>query len=174
MRRRIAAKFRMHFIGSFVKLNRISEVLMHERFFDNFIKSWKFSLVTKICKKFKQFQPGFSCIVPKILKKGPHWRAQMVEPLSFFNSHAVANYQKLEGDPLQTLQNFRKKSHTVPKKMKGGPFGNIEKFSKNHTGPKKLKGDPLLSSGFVLYVTLKRRKNYFGSVPWFKLYDLAS
>ena len=42
----IAAKFRMHFLGSLIKLNRISEVLLHGRFFENFIKSWKISLVT--------------------------------------------------------------------------------------------------------------------------------
>ena len=41
LRRRIAAKFRMHLIGSLIKLNQISEVLMHGR------------------KKFKQFQPGY-------------------------------------------------------------------------------------------------------------------
>ena len=33
------AKFRMHLIGSLIKINRISEVLLHERFFENFIKS---------------------------------------------------------------------------------------------------------------------------------------
>ena len=36
----------MHFIGSLIKLNRISEVLLHVRFFDNLIKSWKVRLVT--------------------------------------------------------------------------------------------------------------------------------
>ena len=41
LRRKIAAKFRMHLIGSLIKLNRISEGLMHGRFFENFIKSWK-------------------------------------------------------------------------------------------------------------------------------------
>ena len=59
-RRRIASKFKMHFIGSLIELNRISEDLMHGHFFENFIKSWKISLVTykETCKKFKQFQPG--------------------------------------------------------------------------------------------------------------------
>ena len=33
--RRIAAKFNMHFIGSLIKLNRISEDLMHGHFFEN-------------------------------------------------------------------------------------------------------------------------------------------
>ena len=46
LRRKNAAKFRMHFIGSLIKLNRISEVSMHGRFFESFIKSWKISLVT--------------------------------------------------------------------------------------------------------------------------------
>ena len=45
-RRRIAAKFDMHFIGSLIKLNRINEDLMHGHFLENFSKSWKISLVT--------------------------------------------------------------------------------------------------------------------------------
>ena len=61
LRRRIAAKFRMRLIGSLIKINRISEVLMHVRFFENFTKSWKISLISyKTCKKFKQFQPGYT------------------------------------------------------------------------------------------------------------------
>ena len=35
----IAAKFRMHLIGSLININSISEVLMHGRFLENFIKS---------------------------------------------------------------------------------------------------------------------------------------
>ena len=46
MRHRIAAKIRMHLIGSSIKLNRISEVLLRGRFFENFIKSQKVSLET--------------------------------------------------------------------------------------------------------------------------------
>ena len=46
LRRRIAAKFRMHLIVSLIKLNLISEVLMHGRLFEKFIKSGKISLVT--------------------------------------------------------------------------------------------------------------------------------
>ena len=46
LRRRIAAKFRMHLICDLIKLNQISKVLLHGRFFENFIKSWKISLVT--------------------------------------------------------------------------------------------------------------------------------
>ena len=40
------------------------------------------------------------------------------------------------------------------KKLKGGPFGDIKKFSKkSRTVPKKIKrGDPLASAGFVGYV----------------------
>ena len=33
-------------IGSLIKLSRISEVLMHGRFLENFVKSWKIILVT--------------------------------------------------------------------------------------------------------------------------------
>ena len=46
LQRRNAAKFRMYLIGSLIKFNQISEVLMHGRFCENFIKSWKISLVT--------------------------------------------------------------------------------------------------------------------------------
>ena len=35
--------------------------------------------------------------------------------------------------------------------MKGGPFGN-KKIKKSHTVPKKFKGGPIVSSGFVSYV----------------------
>ena len=42
----IVAKFRMHFIGSLIKLNWISAILLHESLLENFIKSWKISLVT--------------------------------------------------------------------------------------------------------------------------------
>ena len=45
LRRRIAAKFSMHLIGSLIKVNRIREVLMHGRFVANFIKLLKISLV---------------------------------------------------------------------------------------------------------------------------------
>ena len=46
LRHRIAAKFSMHLMDSLINLNCISEVLMHGRFLENFIKSWKISLVT--------------------------------------------------------------------------------------------------------------------------------
>ena len=38
-RHRIATKFRMHLIGSLIKANLISEVLMHGRFFEIFFKN---------------------------------------------------------------------------------------------------------------------------------------
>ena len=40
--------------------------------------------------------------------------------LGFFNIHSVAKYQKNEGDPLETLKIFEKKSHNAPKKSKSG------------------------------------------------------
>ena len=42
----------------------------------------------------------------------------------------------------------------ITKNSKGGPFGDIKKFSKkSRTVPKKIKmGDPLASAGFVGYV----------------------
>ena len=48
------------------------------------------------------------------------------------------------------------------KKLKGGPFGDIKKFSKkSRTVPKKIKmGDPLASASFVSYV--KKVKNERG------------
>ena len=42
----LAAKFRMHLIGSLIKLNRICDVFLHGRFVEKFIKSWKISLAT--------------------------------------------------------------------------------------------------------------------------------
>ena len=47
LRRKIAAKFKMHFIGSLIKLIRICEVLLHGRLFENFIKSMKIRLVRR-------------------------------------------------------------------------------------------------------------------------------
>ena len=40
--------------------------------------------------------------------------------MEFFNIHSVAKHQKIEGDPLGKFL-FRK-SLTMPKKLKGGPF----------------------------------------------------
>ena len=62
---RIASKLMMHLIGSLINLNYISEVFMQEGFLENFIKSWKLSLVTY--KNFKQFQPGVWNIVYKYI-----------------------------------------------------------------------------------------------------------
>ena len=44
----------------------------------------------------------------------------------------LQNNKKLKGGPFGTLKNFRKKSRTVPRKIK--------------------RGDPLVSAGFVGYV----------------------
>ena len=46
LRRRIAAKVRMHLQGSLIKLNRIREILMHRRFLWIFYKIIKISLAT--------------------------------------------------------------------------------------------------------------------------------
>ena len=35
--------------------------------------------------------------------------------MGFFNIHPVAKYQKNEGDPLETLKNFEKKTHKAKK-----------------------------------------------------------
>ena len=53
------------------------------------------------------------------------------------------------------------------KKLEGGPFGDIKKFSKkSHSTEKKIeRGDPLVSSGFVGYV--KKVKNERGTL-WTK------
>ena len=48
------------------------------------------------------------------LKGGTLW--------GFSTSNLSQNSKKIEGDPLEKFF-FRKKSLTVPKKMKGGPFG---------------------------------------------------
>ena len=79
------------------------------------------------------------------------------------------------------------KSLTMPKKLKGGPFGIFQDPFSRKT-PKKLKGDPSgnkfsrkksrnaektergpLWSSIVCYAG-----NLFGSVPWDKGYNLAS
>ena len=39
LRRRIAANIRLHLIEGLIKLSRMSEVLLHERFFENCINS---------------------------------------------------------------------------------------------------------------------------------------
>ena len=52
---------------------------------------------------------------------------------------------------METLKNFRKKSQSAEKRRMR---------------------DPLVSSG--LYVTLRRRKNFYGSVPWVKWYNLTT
>ena len=93
----------------------------------------------------------------------------------WFNIHSVAQYQKkLKGDPLEALNNFRKKRilnslivpknekrilgffiiHSVAKyrKIEGERFGDIKKFSKSHNVEKTWKGDLLVSSGFVRFV----------------------
>ena len=65
------------------------------------------------------------------------------DALEFINIHCVAKYQKTRrGDSFETLKNFRKKFHTVPKKIE--------------------RGDPLVSSGFVGYV--KKVKNERGTL----------
>ena len=43
--------------------------------------------------------------------------------MGIINIYSVAKYQKTrKGDTYETLQNFRKKSHTAEKNQKGGPF----------------------------------------------------
>ena len=99
-------------------------------------------------------------------------------PLSFFNKHSAAKFQKIEGEHLESLKNFRKNkkleflSLTVPKKserrdplgffnirsvakylnkLKGGLFEDILKNpkKKSHSAEKDPKGDPLDTSGLV-------------------------
>ena len=82
-RRRIAAKFKIHFIGSLIKINRIREDLLHGHFFENFIKSWKISLIYKNRKKNSNSSNqgaevfrsnGFqSCFKHTLTMHGPRW-----------------------------------------------------------------------------------------------------
>ena len=37
--------------------------------------------------------------------------------LRLFNIHSVAKYQKLKGNPIETLKKFRKKSHKAEKRV---------------------------------------------------------
>ena len=50
-------------------------------------------------------------------------------PSGLVNIHSVAKYQKTQGGPFGDIEKFSKKSRTVPKKIQ--------------------KGDPLVSAGFV-------------------------
>ena len=56
------------------------------------------------------------------------------------------------------------------KKLEGGPFGDIKKFSKSRTVPKKIQRgeDPLGTSGFVGFLEkVKMKGGPFGlSLPW--------
>ena len=57
--------------------------------------------------------------MPKTVKGGP---------LRFLTTILLQNFKKLKGDPLESLENFRKKmrnfnSPIVPKNLKKGPFG---------------------------------------------------
>ena len=68
----------MHLIGSLIKLNRISEVLMHGRFSETFIKSWKFSLVTY--KNMWKFQ----AVPTRVLFPHPMFSLILPSPFFFF------------------------------------------------------------------------------------------
>ena len=85
LQRRIVAKFRMHHIGSLIKLNRISEVSLHERFTEKFIKSWKNGLHTykKLVKSSSTFNQSLAQLEKK---KAQHFS----DKLSFQVSQAVS------------------------------------------------------------------------------------
>ena len=73
------------------------------------------------------------------------------DPLGFFNIHYVAKYFK---------------------KLKGGPFGDIEKISKkSHSAEKIERVNVLVSSGVLFYA--KKRNNCYKTVTWAKWYNLA-
>ena len=69
--------------------------------------------------------------------------------MGLINIHSVAKYQK---------------------NSKGGPFGDIEKFSeKNRTVPKKSKGDPLGTSGFVGFIEKVKKAEPFTLIRFCRL-----
>ena len=72
----------------------------------------------------------------------------------------------MEGDPL----GFSTSAVAKLQKIEGGPFGEF--FRKSLTMPKKVKGGTLYSRP-VLYVTRKKRKKHFGSIPWANRYNLS-
>ena len=49
-------------------------------------------------------------------------KLERVDPLGVFNIHSVAKHQNIEGGTLWGKIFFRKKSLTMPKKVKGGPL----------------------------------------------------
>ena len=68
-------------------------------------------------------------------------KTEREDPLGVSNIHSVAKHQKIEGGTRWgKIFFFPEKSLTMPKKLKGGPFGP------------------------VWYVTRENRKNFFGSV----------
>ena len=123
-------------------------------------------------------------------RKWTDWRAKVSQcrktergdPLRFFNIHSVAKHEKIEGGPFGGK--IPKKSLTVPKKTKGGPFGIFqhpfcrktaktlkggpfgEKNSEKSLGvPKKMgRGDPLVSPGMVWYAGKQEKPFWFSSL----------
>ena len=68
-----------------------------------------------------------------------------------------------KGGPFGDIKKFSKKSRTVPKKIqRGDPLGTLKNFrKKSRTVPKKIqRGDPLGTSGFVCF--LEKVKNERG------------
>ena len=63
------------------------------------------------------------------LKKTFIFRKMSQNALGFISIHSVAKCLKTQrGDPLDTLNNFRKKSHSAEKKSKGGFAFSIVRF----------------------------------------------
>ena len=51
-------------------------------------------------------------------------KTEREDPLGFFNIHSVAKLQKIEEGAFRGKKTFEK-SPTVPKNLKGGPFGLV-------------------------------------------------
>ena len=106
-------------------------------------------------------------------------KTEREDPLGVFNNHFVAKRQTIEGGF------FRKKNLTVPKKLKGGPFGIFQhplcrKTVKKIEGgtlwgkfffrkkvsqcQKNCKGDPLVSLGMVCYALKQQKLFWFNSL----------
>ena len=67
------------------------------------------------------------------------------------------------GGPFEIFHPLCRKSS---KKIEGRPFGEKNVFEKS-LNPKKIEGGPLVSPGIVCFA--ERRKNLFGSVPYYSV-----
>ena len=89
-------------------------------------------------------------------KVEPNWRTRG-DTLKFF-IHSVANQKKLKGE-----KKILKKSLTMPKKLKGGPFGEFFFEKKSHRAENTLREYPFVPLSFLddVKILLRKLLKYF-------------